>query len=152
MAKYFFDTSAYVKHFHLEAGSERIDELVADTSSRRFISQLGAAEIISALAIKVRVGEIGDAQLLVARKQLFNEIGKQQVEVVRVLSKHYRAAQQLLLKHAVAKRLRTADAIQLAIAIEISQSRNVEFFVCADRVLCDVARSEGLATIDPLHS
>lgn len=150
MANYFLDTSAYVKHFHAEVGSDRIEGIFAEPESRRFISQLGA-EIISALATKVRMGELDTTKLLLARKQLFNEIGQRRVEVVRVLTRHFREAESLLQNHSTTKRLRTSDAIQLAIAVDLTRRQGTVQFVCADRILCEVARDEGLTCIDPLQ-
>jgi hypothetical protein len=55
----------------------------------------------------------------------------------------------LLRKHALTKSLRTLDALQLAVALELNQRGVIDFFVCADRKLCKVAQDEGLAIINP---
>jgi predicted nucleic acid-binding protein len=151
MAVYFLDTSAHVKHFHLEVGSDRIDAIFAELDSSRFISQLGAAEIISALATKIRMGELESPNLGLAKKQLLNEVSRRQVDVIRVLTRHFRQGEVLLQKHSTIKRLRTSDAIQLAIATDLSQRLGDVQFVCADRILGEVAREEGLTWIDPLQ-
>lgn len=150
MPAYFLDTSACVKHFHREVGSEQVEAMFTDANSQRIISQLGAVEIVSALATKVRAGELDDYGLAISQKQLFNEVAQRQLLVARVLTRHFRAAESLLLKHAVTIRLRTADAIQLAVAIDVANTRGVDFFVCADRVLSDVAADEGLVCLTPL--
>jgi hypothetical protein len=45
-------------------------------------------------------------------------------------------------------RLRTLDALQLAVAIDLRSRGPSVTFVCADVVLCALAKSEGLSVIN----
>jgi hypothetical protein len=48
--------------------------------------------------------------------------------------------------------LRSLDALQLASAIKLKRLGRLDYFVAADRVLCEVAALEGLAVINPDES
>jgi predicted nucleic acid-binding protein len=58
MAGYFFDTSALAKHYHPETGTARVDAILSTASASHFISRLGAVELLSVFAGKVRTGAI----------------------------------------------------------------------------------------------
>ncbi len=61
MPRYFFDTSARVKHYHTELGSPKVDLILGESASEYFIARLTLAEVTSAFAKKARTGEIPDA-------------------------------------------------------------------------------------------
>ena len=63
MARYFLDSSALVKVYHIEAGSTVVEELVLSSTATLFVSRLSVVEVQSAFAGKVRAGVIsaGDA-------------------------------------------------------------------------------------------
>jgi predicted nucleic acid-binding protein len=65
-----------------------------------------------------------------------------------VTTSRYQEAAQLLEKH-FRIRLRTLDALQLAVALALSHQGMIEHFVCADHRLCETAREEGLSVIHP---
>jgi predicted nucleic acid-binding protein len=58
VAQYFFDTSALVKRYHKEDGTEQVRDIFAPTENLVRISTLGAVEIYSARAMKVRSGQL----------------------------------------------------------------------------------------------
>ena len=58
MKVYFLDTSALVKRYHQERGSQVIDAVFAEQDRQIVISDLSIIELGSALAKKVREGEI----------------------------------------------------------------------------------------------
>jgi predicted nucleic acid-binding protein len=45
--------------------------------------------------------------------------------------------------------LRTADAIHLAVALRLRDSPGLDYFMCADADLCEVAEAEQLSVINP---
>jgi len=57
MARYFFDTSALVKHYHAEAGTDAVDRIINQPGVELLIARLTLVETISVFAIKVRTGE-----------------------------------------------------------------------------------------------
>jgi uncharacterized protein len=48
MPRYFFDTSALVKHYHVEAGTNVVDRVVDEAGAELLIARLTLVEIISA--------------------------------------------------------------------------------------------------------
>jgi predicted nucleic acid-binding protein len=52
------DTSALVKRYHREVGTDVVDAAFADEGGIRMISDMGVIEFYSAFAKKVRTGEI----------------------------------------------------------------------------------------------
>jgi predicted nucleic acid-binding protein len=57
-ASFYLDTSALVKLYHQEAGTERMEELFAQQDNILIISELAVVEFYATLARKVRIGEI----------------------------------------------------------------------------------------------
>jgi len=63
--------------------------------------------------------------------------------------RHYRKARGLLARYGVERGLRTLDAIQLAVALELHGGGVVSVFVAADHRLCRVAEDCDFPTVDP---
>jgi predicted nucleic acid-binding protein len=146
---YFFDTSAVVKRYRPEDGTAAIDAIFADEAAVRFLSRLGVVETISALATKVRTGELTPEDYAVARKKFLGDLSAGSMSSVRLLVGHYRMAEQFVDRHAVTRRLRILDALQLSVAIDLRDQRRLDVFVCADEALCEIARQEGLSKVNP---
>jgi uncharacterized protein len=149
MAGYFFDSSALAKAYRQEAGTDIVADILADAASQFFISSLTAVEFQSVFAQKVRTGllTLTDFQLL--RRKFGGDVRARRIRVKTLLRRHQRAAEKLIVKHAPLRRLRTLDALQLAMAQELFGDSAVEHFVVADRHLAEVARLEGVAVINP---
>jgi hypothetical protein len=58
-------------------------------------------------------------------------------------------AELLIGRHSFTRRLRTLDALQLAIALDLSSRNLLDHFVVADQALVEIAIVEGLAVINP---
>ena len=61
MANYFFDSSALIKLYHPELGSQRIAAVFGEPDRRVIISRLAGVELHSALALKTRTGHLAGA-------------------------------------------------------------------------------------------
>ena len=61
----------------------------------------------------------------------------------------FQPAQQLLIRHATTRNLRTLDVLQLAVALAVHAITPLDDFICADANLCLVASAEGLTVINP---
>jgi hypothetical protein len=149
MADEFFDTSALVKHYHLELGSDVVDRLILEPSNRCFISRLGLLEIQIVFAAKVRAGLIADADFELYRRRLFADITRRRLRVVRVLGRHFQDAERLARRLRKAAGLRTLDAIQLVVALSLKAQGALDHIVCSDNALCQIAALEQLPVIDP---
>jgi hypothetical protein len=103
----------------------------------------------SVLALKVRTGEIDQQAVLVVRRRLDADLGRSRLLVAAVNDDHFRSARQLLIKHGATEALRSLDALQLSIAIQLRRAGLVAVFVAADQKLCRVAALEAFAVTNP---
>ncbi len=149
MPRYFFDTSALAKVYRKEAGSDFVDRVLSEPGSQHLISRLTIVEMESAFALKVRIGEIDQQAVPIARRRLETDLGRSRLLVAAVNDDHFRGARQLLVKHGVAESLRTLDALQLSVALGLKRAGLVTVFVAADQRLCRVATLEGFAVTNP---
>ena len=150
MPHYFLDTSALAKRYHKESGSEYMDRILEQPGSRSLISHLSIVELESVLAIKTRTGEIDEQALQIARRRFRADIARQRLLVAPpVHERHFHSARKLLIQYGVAEGLRTLDALQLAIAVDLRQLGHISVLVAADQRLCRVASMAGCAAVNP---
>ena len=150
MPNYFLDTSALAKRYHKESGSEYMDRIFEQPGSGSLISHLSIVELESVLAIKTRTGEIDEQALQIARRRFRADIARQRLLVAPpVHERHFHGARKLLIQYGVAEGLRTLDALQLAIALDLRQLRQVDVLVAADQRLCRVASMAACPAVNP---
>ena len=125
MTFYFFDTSALVKRYHGEPGSEQVNAVFDDQDSILIISELALVELASALRRKHNRGEITVKALNEALAYFAQELMSDFV-VASFRSGFIPQARDLVLQHG----LRTLDALQLTSALEFKALSPV--FACAD--------------------
>lgn len=148
MPQYFFDTSALVKYYHEETGSNRIKALFSSPHFSAKISALGVLEAQSAFAMKARSGKLAliGAELLKARFML--DVSAGLIETFTVTGHHFIEAGRLLDRFGLSYRLRSLDALQLAVADDLRSQRLVDFVVAADSVLLEVGALMGMRVIN----
>lgn len=150
MPNYFLDTSALAKLYHKEIGSEHMDRILEERGSRSIISHLSIVEMDSVLAIKMRTGEIDEPAMEIARRRFRADLAQQRLLVAPpVLERHFHSARKLLVQYGVSEGLRTLDALQLAIALDLRQLGHIGVLVAADQRLCRVASIAGCASVNP---
>ena len=150
MPGYFLDTSALAKLYHQETGSKYVEALFASPDSKLVISRLSLVEMESAVAIKVRMGELDETGREIARRRLHADVAQGRLKVGPVVEEaHYRRARSLLGRFGVERGLRTLDSLQLAIALDLRDAGLISVFVASDHRLCQVANACGFSTIDP---
>ncbi|MBL8230385.1 MAG: type II toxin-antitoxin system VapC family toxin [Bryobacterales bacterium] len=150
MPNYFLDTSALAKRYHKESGSEYMDRILEQPGSRYLISHLSIVEMESVMAIKTRTGEIDDRALDIARRRFRADIARQRVFVSPpVHEHHFHSARRFLIQYGAAEGLRTLDAVQLAIALDLRHLGQVDVLVAADQRLCRVASMAGCSAVNP---
>lgn len=152
MPGYFVDTSALAKLYHWEVGSERMEVLLETPGARLIISQLSLVEIESVFATKVRTGVIDKAALLQLRGRFYADLSRARFRVALLARRHFQGAEALVRTYAVDHALRTLDALQLSVAIDLCRRRVASELVTSDKALCEVAALEGLAVINPLSA
>jgi len=150
MAIFYMDTSALVKRYWPEQGTDAVDEIFGHpaASDRLVTSFLTILEATSAVHRLTTSGRFADAladeilarvrrdlEELVTVWPLDNVVGAQAIQVIE--------------QH----RLRSADAIHVATALAIASADSGRFLVMvsADREMCSAARSAGLRVLNPLE-
>lgn len=145
----FLDTSALAKHYHVEVGSVEVDRQWADSGRDLFISRIGVVETISVFAGKVRIGELSASAFAVLRKRFLNDVGSGRPKLVRLLVGHFKEADRLIGQHGLTRRIRTLDALQLAVALDLQRGGMIDLLVSSDKHLLSVSVAEGIPAFDP---
>jgi predicted nucleic acid-binding protein len=150
LPNYFLDTSAWAKLYHQEAGSEFMARIVSEPGSGSFISHLSIVEMESVLAIKLRTGEIGEPQAEIARRSLRADLSQRRLWVGPPFQPHhFQAARHLLVRYGASEGLRTLDALQLAMALDLKSAGQIAVLAAADQRLCCVAALAGCPSENP---
>jgi uncharacterized protein len=150
LPSYFVDTSALAKLYHKEAGSEYMDRILGEPGARSLISRLSIVEMESVLAIKVRTGEIDQRDVEMARRCLRADLTQRRLLIgPPIRTDHYQTARALLVRYGAAEGLRTLDALQLAVALDLHQIGLISTIVAADQRLCRVAALAGCSAVNP---
>ena len=148
---YFFDSSALIKLYHPELGSQRVAAMFEEADRRIVISRLAGVELHSALALKTRAGHLDRERSAALRIRFLNDVASGAISLVAVSEFHYPVAERLIIRYGDRQSLRTLDALQLAVALQVQLRIGVETVVAADKVLCEVATLEGFAVLNPEH-
>jgi predicted nucleic acid-binding protein len=147
---YFLDSSAVVKRYVTESGSDWIRSLSdPDAQNPLIIARIAWVEVLSALARRQREGSLtGDDVAQAIRTFRYDlDMQYQVVELDRALAA---TAGELVVRHP----LRAYDAVQLASALRIQTNLEQNgvsglAFVSADDRLLAIAQVEGLSTDNP---
>lgn len=129
----FYDSSALVKRYVEETGSDRVDAILAQATSLG-IAVLCAPEVMSALCRRRRENTLSPQQFLTAKRQLFQDIAY--AEIVNLSDPVVANAVRIMERWP----LRAADALHLAAAAEWP----ADVFVSADKRQTAVAREYGM--------
>ena len=149
MATYYHDSSALIKHYHTELGTPVVGKILSEPNALHYLSRLSGVEVPSAFAKKVRTQEITIADFQRMYQKFLADMTQPQYRIIRLLERHLQRAEQLVQKYGLTGGLRTLDAIQLAVAMDADNRHGIDYFVCADTNLCNVATAEGYSVINP---
>lgn len=141
----FFDTSALVKYFHVEEGTEQVTALINESDNEIWVLELARIEFISALFRKYRAHIINDNQLESAIEGFETEYSTFNVEPLSQAVAF--EAEYLLKKYGKNEGLRTLDALHFAAYRLLAEEG--WYFVVADEVLCQTVQLEGFKVINP---
>lgn len=150
MGAYFLDTSALVKLYVREPGTDEMLELINfdDTHTLAVVS-VTPVELRSAVRRRERDGDIAteDAAQVVER---FTRQLETRFERVAVNEPLVEQALRLVDRH----KLRAYDAMQLAACLQWRSGAGGDdvIFACADGALLSAAQAEGVATLDPANA
>lgn len=144
----YFDTSALVKLFHEESGTEVVTDLINNPENSIFISDLTRLEFTSALCRRYRNKEINDQELNEALSGFREDYSRFHVEPLGQMV--LQEAEELLMKYGKTYGLRTLDALHLATFLLIKEDD--WFFVASDDNLISAAKAIGILTLNPLSN
>ena len=145
MGAYYLDSSALVKRYVQETGTEWVVQLAAPQSGHEiFTALVSGVEIVAALTRQARASRLSLPDATAAIAAFKNHLATRYRVVLTIP-----AVVHLAESHG----LRGYDAIQLASALTVQQELLVHgiaplTFVCADSELNTAARAEGLMVID----
>lgn len=149
MMSVYLDTSALIKLYVEEEGTEQVVEATQDAADGRvIIVDLTPLEARSAIRRREREGDISAADADQVLRQIENDCSMtflMQPSTSAVMEE----AARLIDRHP----LRAYDALQLAGCLVVRDGMpGPVTFVCADSRLCDAARQEGLEALNPIAS
>src|SRR5215510_11300219 len=84
MAHTFIDTSALVKYYHPEDGTQVVTRLLEEPGTRHYISRLSLVETVSAFAVKCRLRQIDDQGFDDLRRRFHHDIGQGRFRVMPI--------------------------------------------------------------------
>lgn len=143
--QYFFDTSAVVKIYHEEDGSEIVLPLYNGNDNSIVISELSKVEFLSTIHKKFRNKEI-DLETVEALKDRFLFDSSNKFIVIPIVSSIVNTALELIISHGKLNSLFSLDALQAAALSIISD--NTTIFVCADKKLTSFVKNIGYETLE----
>lgn len=95
------------------------------------------------------MGALSPADAAALRNYFLNDVAAAVLTVVAIADHHYAEAERLLKQHGNTCRLRTLDAVQLAVALDIHRRDSLDAVVAADDALCQIGVAEGLPITNP---
>lgn len=140
----FFDTSALIKAFYQETGTEMIDKLFLKKNTI-YISELTRIEFKSAFYRRFSNGQVSETDLQVIFEDFDEFITKINVETLRSVT--LLEAENLFNQYH-SYGLRTLDALQFASFMLLDIDDLV--FVSADNKLCNIVKLTGKQTFNPV--
>jgi uncharacterized protein len=146
LALYFLDTSALVKLYVQEPGTDRLLPLISDQSENRFaVLAISVVEVRSAIRRRQRAGDIDAAVATAILESVQRQMESRFIRQV-INDTVIDTAMEMIDRYA----LRAYDAIQLAGCLVLCAIAADAFtFVCSDHRLLEAARSEQLKVLDP---
>lgn len=134
---YFLDTSALVKRYVTEPGSEQVRRLLRRKVDIA-LARITEAESYAAIARAVRMNVLTEDDRERAFEQIAEDIAA--ARVVEIRGSVVRAVRDLVVRWP----LRGYDAIQLSCALRLQSENLAVAFWCADEELANAARGEGM--------
>lgn len=136
----YIDTSAYLKIFLKEKGSDKVRKLVKENSL--LASAIITSECFSAFSRRRQGKEIDDKTF----DRLVNRVKKDlpYLEIIRLTDDILRRTEEILLHSTV----RTLDAIHIASALLFQESTGIDItFVTSDKRQAEFTNDKGLKTV-----
>ena len=139
MTSLFVDTSALVKYYYPEVGSERVETILLK-SKKVYLCQIAVTEFASALMKKMRTGTLGKEKQVILWNVFLDDIKAEQMELIHLDDRHYLKAADIIRDYGQKEGIRTLDSLQLVAALDVPDAK----FIAADKFLSRLANKMGL--------
>lgn len=140
MPLYFFDTSALVKRYHVEEGTELVEKIFNDEKGIFVVASITITEFVSALVRKLNEGIITIDDL----DSCLSEFSKDIISsfwIIDLERSHINKSISLIIKH----NIRTLDSLQLAVFLNLSTIKPT--MVTSDEALFNTTIKEGFQAV-----
>ena len=144
--KLFFDTSALVKLFHAEPGTDKVTKWIQSKENEIWIFALAKLEFFSALFRRFRNNEISETLLQQAISGFEEQLEIFNIQPISQII--LEQAENLIKEYGKSHGLRSLDSLHLSAFILISEANWI--FVSADTNLCKVTSLLGYHTLNPI--
>jgi predicted nucleic acid-binding protein len=144
----FLDTSALIKQFVEETGTQEIRRLI-ESDIPLLVSELTTVEGVSALAKKVRKTEISISEFRSLLRALMLFLVSGRCEVLPLGDTEKKRARTILSTWALSHSLGSLDALQLAAAVRAGEGIGHMDFFAADLRLLAAAQAQGFTVKNP---
>ncbi len=138
LAVCYVDTSALIKRYLRETGSDAFDAFCERPELERVICPLGVTEFTSTVQRRIRLGNLNVRQAARVRQGLLADVASGGWRIIDFESDVFSKANQILVDLGAA--LSTLDALHLACALQYGANQ----FATADRQLATAARKAKL--------
>jgi predicted nucleic acid-binding protein len=150
LAVYFFDSSAIVKHYMQETGTQWVNSIIDPVANHIiYLARITGVEVISAITRRERSGTMSAQDAATALAQFRKDFASE-YQALEMTAALLTRAMSLAETHA----LRGYDAVQLAAALEVNHFYSVSglpalTLISADAELNTAAIAEGLTVDNP---
>jgi len=140
----FFDTSALVKRYHEEKGTDQVDDLI-EGEDTVVISSLSVIETVSAFRRKYNMSDLTEEQM----NDLLSEFFREALEDFIIVPME-ESVMQFSFDLVIEDNLRTLDSLQLSAALSLNPREDSDVvFISADEELVSIAEKRDLDAINP---
>ena len=139
MTSIFLDTSALVKYYYPEVGSEKVEAIILK-AKQVYLCQIAVTEFASALIKKMRAGTLEKEKQIVVWNVFLDDLNTGQMLLIQLDERHYFKAADIIRDYGRKKSIRTSDFLQLVAALDVPDTK----FIAADKFLSRIAIKVGL--------
>ena len=135
----FFDTSAIVKLFSVEPGTEEVEKIINEANNEIWLLELAETELLSAVYRKLRNNEIARQKINQIRKEI--SLQMKWFNMIPLNSEILREANRLVAEYGLDFGIRTLDALHIGGWLSVADTEWL--FVTADKVQAELVKRIG---------
>lgn len=144
MKYFYFDSTAFVKHYHLELGSQAVDDLIDHPTNRIILGEPSIADLYAVLNRRMEAGEITRDDFFTTIVTFETEVAQGRFHFLEVDAATLKNVRIMILNH---KGLSAQQGLHLALALEMAPLKPT--VVSTDPALRQACEAEGLKCLNP---